>query len=247
MPHSSSYYSPELQKLHIRQMQNLLKHRNPYTGLTYAEDPCIIAFEILNEQSILFYTSMDPLQKSATLRRITAKRFCDWLRERYGTQEKLVEAWGRQAFGAQVGSGLPRVDESLDKDNILPIGNPWSWDPEQLSGSQSAIRRRLLDSLEFLYTLQNEAYAGWVAAAREAGYEGEIVASNWQAGQNFSHYYNLHSDYLVGLIDRHNYFGGFNAMLSVPGSGILSSGMQQAAGRPFMLSEWLYSGMNDME
>jgi len=245
MPHSSSYYSPEIQNLHIRQMQNLLKHRNPYTGLTYAEDPCIVAFEILNEQSILFYTSMAPLQKSATLRRITGKRFCDWLRARYGTQEKLVEAWGERAFGAQTDSGLPSVDESLDKDNILPIGNPWSWDPEQLAGSQSSRRRRLLDSMEFLYTLQNEAYARWVAAARAAGYEGEILGSNWQAGQNFSHYYNLHSDYLVGLIDRHNYFGGYNSMLSVPGSGMLSSGMQQVVDRPFMLSEWMHQFPNE--
>ncbi len=245
MPHSSSYYSPEIQKLHIRQMRNLLEHRNPYTGLTYAEDPCIVAFEILNEQSILFYTSMEPLKASETLRRITARRFCDWLRNRYGTQEKLVEAWGREAFGAQVDSGLPEVDESLDKNNILPVGNPWSWDPVQLSGSQNSRRRRLLDSLEFLYTLQNEAYARWVEAARAAGYEGEIVASNWQAGQNFSHYYNLHSDYLVGLIDRHNYFGGLNSMLSAPGFGILSSGMQQVADRPFMLSEWMHEFPNE--
>ena len=43
---------------------------------------------------------------------------------------------------------------------------------------------------------------------RGTGYEGEIVASNWQAGRALSHYYNLHSDYRVGVIDRHNYFGG---------------------------------------
>ncbi len=245
MPHSSSYYSPEIQNLHIRQAVNLLKHRNPYTGLTYAEDPCIVAFEILNEQSILFYTSMNPLKASETLRRITGRRFCDWLRDRYGTQEKLVEAWGEEAFDSFVGEGFPDVRESLDRNNILPLGNPWYWDPDNLAGSQSFRRRRLLDSLEFLYGLQNEAYSRWVDAVREAGYDGEIVASNWQAGQNFSHYYNLHSDYLVGLIDRHNYFGGPKSMLSVPGSGTLSSGMQQVVDRPFMLSEWIHTYPNE--
>jgi len=245
MPHSSSYYSPEIQDLHMRQTVNLLKHRNPYTGLTYAEDPCIIAFEILNEQSILFYTSMEPLKASETLRRATGKRFCDWLRTRYGTQEKLVEAWGKDAFDYFTGMGFPPVGESLDKDNILPLGNPWFWDPEQLAGSQSVVRQRLLDSLEFLYILQNEAYARWVAAARAAGYEGEILGSNWQAGQNSSHYYNLHSDYLIGLIDRHNYFGGYNSMLSVPGSAMFSTGMQQVADRPFMLSEWIHVYPNE--
>ncbi len=62
-----------------------------------------------------------------------------------------------------------------------------------------------------------------------------------------SHYANLHTDCLVGLIDRHNYFGGGDqnridntSMLRVPGSGHLSTGMEQVADRPFMLSEWIH-------
>jgi hypothetical protein len=33
-PHSAVPYSPELQNVQIRQTINLLKHKNPYTGLT---------------------------------------------------------------------------------------------------------------------------------------------------------------------------------------------------------------------
>ena len=72
---------------------------------------------------------------------------------------------------------------------------------------------------------------------RMAGYEGEILSSNWQAGRAYSHFANLHSDYLVGTIDRHNYFGGERAnasMLTRAGSGMLSSGMQQVADRPVL-------------
>ena len=56
------------------------------------------------------------------------------------------------------------------------------------------------------------------------------------------HYFNLRSDYLVGYIDRHNYFGGglFDTMLTHPGSGYFSSGLQQVADRPFGLSEWIH-------
>jgi len=56
------------------------------------------------------------------------------------------------------------------------------------------------------------------------------------------HYYNLRSDYLVGWIDRHNYFGGklADTMLSRPGSGYLGSGLQQVADRPFGISEWIH-------
>jgi len=246
-PHSAVHYSPELQNVHILQITNLLKHRNPYTGLTYAEDPAIAFVEIINEQSILFFTSMAPLKASQTIRKYAAERFCTWLRAKYGSHDKLVEAWGRAAFDCF--DDVKTAGEHLDRNNILPLGNPWFWDPAQLAGSQSAKRQRLLDTLHFLYTLQCEFYERYVKAVREAGYTGELVASNWQAGRALSHYANLHSDWLVGTIDRHNYFGGRRAnasMLVRAGSGVLSSGMQQAIDRPFMLSEWIHVYPNEM-
>jgi len=246
-PHSGIQYSPELQNVQILHATNLLKHRNPYTGLTYAEDPAIAFLEILNEQSILFYTSMAPLKASPTLRKQVGARFCEWLRKKYGSQEGLVAAWTKAAFDSFAGEGFKSDGEHLDKGNILPIGNPWFWDPAQLEGSQAFRRRRLLDSLQFLYELQCECYQRFVQAVREAGYQGEIVSSNWQAGRALSHFANLHSDYLVGTIDRHNYFGARanDSMLARAGSGLLSTGMQQVADRPFMLSEWIHVFPNE--
>ena len=254
-PHSAVPYSPELQNVQIRQTLNLLKHKNPYTGLTYAKDPVVAFIEIINEQSILFYTSMGPLKASPTLRQQVAAKFCDWLRAKYGTHDKLRAAWGDKAFDGFAKDGFPPVGEHLDKNNILPIGNPWYWDPAQLNGSQAFRRQRLLDTLVFLYGLQCEFYDRYVQAMRDAGYEGETLGSNWQAGQALSHFYNLHSDGRVGTIDRHNYFGGgstkagatFNnaTMLHTAGSGTLSVGLQQAADRPFMLSEWIHVFPNE--
>ncbi len=250
-PHSAVHYAPELQQLQILQMTNLLRHRNPYTGMTYAEDPAVAFIEIINEQCIFFYTSMAPLKASPTIRKYVGRRFCDWLRKRYGTAEKLLEAWGDQALDS-FQNEIKTEGEHLERDNILPLGNPWYWDPEQLKGSQAFRKRRLLDTMLFLYELQNEFYDRYVKAVREAGYTGEIVSSNWQAGRAYSHYYNLHSDARVGTIDRHNYFGGGKgrrienaSMLAVPGSAILSSGMQQVADRPFMLSEWIHVYPNE--
>jgi hypothetical protein len=247
-PHSALFYSPELQNLHIRQMVNLLKHRNPHTGLAYAEDRVVCAIEIINEQSIFFYTSMGPLKQSATLRKQVGARFSDWLKKKYASHEGLLKAWGDKGLDGFEKDGFP-AGEHLDQRNILPLGNPWYWDPQQLAGSQAYRKQRLLDTLQFLYELQCDAYDRYVAALRQAGYEGEILGSNWQAGRAYSHYANLHSDTRVGLIDRHNYFGGgrggagkFNggSMLARAGSGSLSSGLQQVADRPFMLSEWIH-------
>jgi hypothetical protein len=245
LPPSSVYYTPELHEIQIRQMVNLLKHKNPYTNLTYAEDPAVAVIETVNEQSILFYSSFQPLKASATLRQQVGKRFCEWLRKRYETHEKLAQAWGEKAFDCHEYEGFKPVGEHLDKDNILPIGNPWFWEPEQLTGTQAFRKQRLLDALLFLYELQNEFYAKFQKAVREAGYAGEVTSSNWVAGKAYSNFYNLHSDALIGIVDRHNYIGGTASMLDVPGSGLLSTGMLQVAGHPFMLSEWIHVKPNE--
>jgi len=253
---STFYYSPEIQNLQIRQIVSLLRHKNPYTGLTYAEDPAIFAIEIINESSILFFTSMTPLKQSPTIRKMTAERFSDWLKKKYGNQAGLVKAWGQQALDSFERDGFPAVGESIDQRNILPLGNPWYWDPENLGGSQAFRKQRLLDTLHFLYELQCAAYDRWIAAVHQAGYQGEIVASNWQAGRAYSHYANLHTDYRVGLIDRHNYFGGprrgdksgafrNGSLLARAGAGTLSASMQQVEDRPFMLSEWIHVFPNE--
>ncbi|MCY2953589.1 MAG: hypothetical protein NTU53_16660 [Planctomycetota bacterium] len=248
-PHSAIHYSPELQRVQSLQIVNLLKHKNSYTGLTYAEDPAIAFIEIINEQSILFFTSMAPLKASATLRKQVGQRFCQWLRTKYGSHDKLQQAWGGRAFDCFAGDGFKADGEHLDKGNILPLGNPWYWDPIQLNGSQAFRKQRLLDALQFLYILQGEFYDRYVKALREAGYQGEVVSSNWQAGRALSHFANLYTDWGVGTIDRHNYFGSGQAnasMLTRAGSGLLSSGMQQVADRPFMFSEWIHVFPNEM-
>jgi len=246
-PHSAIHYSPELQAVQIAQVVNLLKHRNPYTGLTYAEDPVVSFVEIINEQSIFFWTSMEPLKRSATLRRQVGQRFSDWLRAKYKDQAGLNDAWGAGGVNSMAGEVAVTGGESLAYNNILPLGNPWFWDPDNLNGSQRPKRQRLLDTLEFLTTLQDEFYARYTKALRAAGYEGEFVASNWQAGRALSHFANLHSDSLIGTVDRHNYFGekANDTMISRAGSGLLSAGMQQVADQPFMLSEWIHTFPNE--
>jgi hypothetical protein len=248
--HGSVFLSKELQDLQIQQIVNLLAHTNAHTGMRYADDPVVAVVELFNEDSALFFGTLGQLQSVPTLRRRASERFCEWLRTRYGDQEGLVKAWGAAALNSFTTEGF--TGENLASNTIAPAGNPWFFDPTQLAGSQSSKIYRMRDTMLFLYELQNEFYARYVAAIRAAGYEGEILASNWQAGRMFSHYYNLHSDTLVGMIDRHNYFGGgqrgqFNhrTTLQVAGSAMLSAGMQQVADRPFMLSEWIHVFANE--
>lgn len=244
------FLSEDVQDLHIDLTTRLLNHRNPHTGLRYADDPALAYVEFHNEDDIFFYTTIKVVERSPVYKGIFCGKFSDWLRERYGSHEGLVEAWGERAIGA-----YPEFmeDEHLDKRNIYPACSPWYFGPEGLKSEESerGTGRRLLDTARFCYELQRDFYARFEKAVRDTGYGGALVGSCWQAGEGLPHYYNLETDRAIGIIDRHNYFGGsgthplvtgpFNnaSMLTNPGCGLLSSGMQQTLGRPFALSEWI--------
>jgi len=244
------WFMKDVQDLHIEKLTKLLNHRNEVTGRRYAEDPALAFVEIQNEEDAFWFIVMPRVLQFPTYKRMLAEQFTDWLAKRYGTQEKLAEAWGAALDGMQGDGG--NAGESLEARNILPIGNPWFLDNQIAGGVNS---QRLRDTAEFLLESQNNFYRRATEAIRATGYEGPIIASNWQAGEKTGHFLNLWSDAQFGIVDRHNYLAGaagqpdhimatgfpfFNSTsLSDPGSALLSTGMQQVAGHPFSISEWL--------
>src|SRR5262249_58102841 len=144
-------------------------------------------------------------------------------------EEKLAAAWGDAL----------KKDETLAGENISLQVNPWFFGSDNLPKQAGGARRRLLDTAAFLHHVQDRFYTRFVKAIRDAGYRGPLCGSPWQAPAMLPHYLNLRSDALVGFIDRHNYFGGqlTDTMLTRPGSGYFSSGLQQVAGLPFSVSQ----------
>jgi hypothetical protein len=229
------HFAEDVQDLMIDMVVKLLKHWNPYTGKTYADEPALCFLELQNEDDIFFYTSEKAFNACPTYKKRFLAQFAAWLKARYGSDEKLKSAW----------EGALRSGETLADGNIVPQLNPWFFGADHLPGQKGGTRRRLLDTAAFLHEVQDRFYSRFVKAIRAAGYRGPLCGSPWQAPSMLPHYYNLYSDYKVGYIDRHNYFGGkgpdmFTSMLSRPGSGYLSSGLQQVLDRPFGLSEWIH-------
>jgi hypothetical protein len=222
----------DVQDLMIAMVVDLLKHRNPHTGLTYANDPALAYIELQNEDDIFFYTNEKAFNACPTYRKHFIGRFSRWLAARYGSEEALRKAWG----------GALQPGESLAAQNIVPQANPWFFGEDNLPKQTGGTRQRLLDTARHFHELQNTFYARFVKAIREAGYQGPLCGSPWQAPAMLPHYLNLRSDALVGFIDRHNYFGGglSDTMLTKPGSGYFGAGLQQVAGLPFGLSEWIH-------
>jgi hypothetical protein len=228
-------FAEDVQDLMIEMVVNLLKHKNPYTGRTYAEEPALCFIELQNEDDIFWYSSENAFKACPTYKKRFQERFAAWLKERYGSQEGLRSAWGDA-----LGSG-----ETLAEANIVPQLNPWFFGEDHLPGQKGGARQRLLDTAAFLHAVQDRFYGRFVKAVRDAGYKGPLNGSPWQAPSMLPHYYNLRSDHDVGYIDRHNYFEGkgpdmFASMLTHPGSGYFGSGLQQVIDRPFGLSEWIH-------
>ncbi|NQV33744.1 MAG: hypothetical protein HQ515_13710, partial [Phycisphaeraceae bacterium] len=130
--HGSVFLSRELQDMQIQQIVTLLRHKNPYTGQTYAQDPAIAVVELFNEDSVLFFGTLGCLQKIPTLRQRSAQRFSDWLMAKYGSEKALIAAWGKDALNSFANEGF--IGESLERKSIVPAGNPWFYDPKQLAG-----------------------------------------------------------------------------------------------------------------
>src|SRR5579884_312703 len=228
-------FAEDVQDLMIEMVVNLLKHRNPYTGRTYADEPALCFIELQNEDDIFFYTSESAFNACPTYKKRFMEQFAGWLKERYGSQKKLQAVW----------HDALHPGETLAAANIVPQLNPWFFGSDHLPSQKDGARRRLLDTAAFLHEVQDRFYTRFVKAIRTAGYKGPLNGSPWQAPSMLPHYYNLFSDYKVGYIDRHNYFDGqapgmFASMLTKPGSGYLGTGLQQVRNRPFGLSEWIH-------
>jgi hypothetical protein len=237
-------FAEDLQNLNIELTINMLNHKNPHTGLRYADDAALSFIELQNEDNIFWSAIEETLKQTPTYRALLCEKFSTWLLKKYNSQENLEKAWNKEGL---------KEGELLSKKNVYPNPNQglFSWEYEQALKNKKPVKQHIIDKVAFLYEEQVKFYNKFVAAIRATGYRGTIVGSCWQAGTGISHLYNLYADYQVGIIDRHNYFGGgsghnFRAgkfdntsMLSQIGSGLYSTGLQQVSDRPFAISEWM--------
>lgn len=238
-------FAPDLQQLSIDLTVNMLNHVNPHTGIRYADDPALAFIEFQNEDNIFWSAIGRSLEQAPTYRKLLCRQFSQWLKKKYVSQANLEKAWG---------PGNIPAGETLQLENIFPHPNHelFSREYEAALAENSEMPRHVLDKMRFLYEKQLEFYKKFEKAVWETGYKGVLVGSCWQAGSGISHMYNLHADYEVGMVDRHNYFGGGagghrmaegavknTALISQPGSGLLSAGLQDVIDRPFSFSEWM--------
>ncbi|HEX6962156.1 MAG TPA: hypothetical protein VF175_09835 [Lacipirellula sp.] len=87
-------FTPELIDAQRDYARQLLTRVNRYRGVAYADDPVIAFVEINNEDSFFMWGAEAKLRKMHPhYAEILRKLFNAWLKERYGTNERLAAAW----------------------------------------------------------------------------------------------------------------------------------------------------------
>ncbi len=127
----------------------LLSHRNPYSGIAPADDPAMAMVEICNEHGFFLYP--ERLETLAEPYRTDLRnRWNRWLRDHYGTRDKLTMAWGSV-------NGFPVLREEEDPER-LSVEMPLLTRPLVVADPNTADLRRAparqRDCVQFLTELQ---------------------------------------------------------------------------------------------
>jgi hypothetical protein len=74
--------------------RDLLSHRNPYTGLTYANEPAVMVIEVNNENTFGMFEPTAFTRLPAALNGELRRLWLEWLKAKYVTTAGLRAAWG---------------------------------------------------------------------------------------------------------------------------------------------------------
>lgn len=164
----------ELQKKFIKQY---LGHCNPYTKMTYLEDPVVAIVQYVNENGIFWDTDSN----SRTLFFETLEgRWNAWLLERYGSREGLQEAW-TNADGV---TAIHSHEDPSEGTVRLPSLGVWGEQRADWHASYTGPQSppRLADSKAFMIETQKGTQRVIDAYLRELGVRCVINYSNLPNG-----------------------------------------------------------------
>lgn len=115
--HSVGFFYEPLIQLQKEYARELLTHKNPYTGMTYAQDPCVAFVEINNENGLIntwLGGGIDGLPE--VFLKELQRQWNEYLKKKYKTTDNLKKAWKvkEEPFGEEL---LRNADFSQGLDN----------------------------------------------------------------------------------------------------------------------------------
>ena len=234
--------SPELWDIRLKVLTALLDHKNPHTGLRYADDPALATVEFQNEDCIFFWNPLGELSNPNSKKwplhaKLLRQKFAAWVKDHYKDDDSVRKAWGQ--FSETLASGE------------LQLMGPYELDAGGIRGKFAGQTKRAGDQIRFLTEMQMALYKKTEQAVRATGFKAQTVTTNWLGGSSLVDQANIYTDTIGSLIDRHNYAGGgagghgitegaiyADSHLGKPGKYLFSIGFKQVGDKPFSLSEW---------
>lgn len=145
------YVDDRLSAAHVEYARQLVNHRNAYTGVRIGDDPYVALWELTNENHFPDAMLSGGFRNwPEYFQGVLQRRWNEWLRNRYGTQARLEEAWGEVVEG-----------ENLEVGSISPA--PAGDDVDEYPAA------RLADFRRFVYDLTLTQCRRLEQAIREGG------------------------------------------------------------------------------
>jgi hypothetical protein len=182
------FWDEDLQAGYKSWLREFFTRKNPY-GPPLAQEPAIALFQIQNEDSLLFWT-IEGIKGEE--RRRLMQKFGDWAAKKYGSMDKVKEAWGgTRAEGDDLANG------------IAGLMHMWEFNSDQTGGRL----RRLGDTLQF-FSETMHAFNANIAQflKKELGCKMLINAGNWYTANNLLMLDAEHWSYTANDVIGMNYY-----------------------------------------
>jgi hypothetical protein len=213
--HSGVYFDAETQAHWKKLMSTMYGTVNPYTGVSVLKDPTLVGVVLVNEGNLVFLNrhGVAPTFKPY---------FSDWLKQKYGTQDELKKAWGKE---------LKSTENLTHKTVEFPSPDAWT-------------SKRMADTQQFFFETET-ATAQWMERhLRSLGFQGVVSSYNlWHSPAAHA------SRGLLPWVDMHNYFAHpeylennvikvkQDSMLKNAAGYIRELAVSKHLGKPFTVSE----------
>lgn len=239
-------FDPKLIALQERFAEQLLTHRNKYTGKTVAEDPSIVLITIVNESSLFFLGDWGQGEMNGPHHRELLKKLWNgWLTQKFPDRAALEKRWAARA--SDEGKRGLAADEDPARGTVAAIMDF----SERTKEYRKFTRARVRDNYQFLYDTEAAFAKRLTAVVRKAGFKGLVTGSNHWMDQPIDIKVNTQTDY----IDRHGYFAipgngsdykagvsfGRDALVkeSAPDKNVVALlAAKRVKGLPYIVSEW---------
>lgn len=184
-PFAALYFNPDFQKQYRSWWKAILTTPDS-SGKRLIDEPAISSIEIINEDSLFFWTFNDKLPDAQL--RIIEKQFGDWAAAKYGSIDAALAHWK--------GQKAARDNPAQGRLGFRPLWNMFN---------ERSLRDQ--DSAAFLLHTQRTFYENTYKYLRELGFKGAITCSNWiTASQQIFGPLEEYSYTPGDFIDRHGYF-----------------------------------------